>query len=352
MAEKVHPTSTTTVVTTAEQEESIDTRQLKEGGGGEQDPKAAKMHPEQKAGGTRTQKPHGVVSSSSKKWIAFAVVLMVFAGGMTGLLFFLYQQDEEHDDDSTSHTDGMPNTLTVNSSSSDNGEGFYEPTYYPTIDNNGIESNWYNTSDELDHMLEISNECHINPTLLSFTKAYDCSEITGGDSPNSYWDNELFHCRLDQRPCDVDVGEGRHRYRKNKRNLRQLYNTLEYPFTLTLSDGKNVSIPLDQGGHDVGAHEVWLYVDSDGGSNNTAPKNVCVTSDSEGYKNKATCVGYYPLGVGSIEDLNDFVFGSLVCPEEYDWGESVTLYVIVDGVLVDSCPPQIARDCRDCAKDG
>ena len=46
-------------------------------------------------------------------------------------------------------------------------------------------------------------------------------------------------------------------------------------------------------------------------------------------------------------DWNDYKFGSLICNLD-DWDDDDFLFIIIDGVVVDSCPPYLSEECRTC----
>ena len=161
-----------------------------------------------------------------------------------------------------------------------------------------------------------------------------CSVVVDNpDHPNSFWDNDKFLCRFDERPCSWVLD----------RNLAQPSRLILHDKTIDIkrsyeADPTEVGIMLGNNDMRTACYEFWSenhwYYMGDlsllaGGSSH------CFGRRNE---NGVACeeFGEYP------PDVNDYAFGSLKCCE----GTEVS--IIIDGVLVDACPRTLAESCRDC----
>ena len=119
---------------------------------------------------------------------------------------------------------------------------------------------------------------------------------------------------------------------------------------------------IDGGGNNNGilqvplgdAGEVWLMA-ADWNGNTVNQGHSCFGFYAEGhwYTSKGDLVRdpYNGENIKEIHpgigiDVNDYLFDSLVCCEPQD--DNFRIYIIIDGVLVDSCPKEISQNCRQC----
>lgn len=182
-----------------------------------------------------------------------------------------------------------------------------EPYYVDQRSSDG--SSDYRLPDSIEYETEEAVLCKVPPYEL--LPDIRCDALKDRGHTNSYWDNERFLCRLNERPCDAGP---------------------RTTFQMDLgSDGGILNL---QGP----AREVWA-----------------VSADKEGrLKGEGSCFQYfwsenkwhYPPIPSPMDTLADYVFGSLECYRQSD--DDDRFYIIIDGVLVDSCPKRISEDCRIC----
>ena len=150
-----------------------------------------------------------------------------------------------------------------------------------------------------------------------------CRGVVQGDHVNSYWINEHFLCRTHQRPCEA-----------SEPVLFMCFGR-EMSITSTFH-----CIDFNTEEDELGPAEVWVVRTDKNGQVKTRPWNSEYRFFSEGR-------WFSDSDEGAIgEDFNNYRFGSLTCGAWDDNNDY--LFIIVDGVLVDSCPKSIAQQCRDC----
>lgn len=157
----------------------------------------------------------------------------------------------------------------------------------------------------------------------------ECDDLESGHT-NYYWGNDNFLCRLNERLCDTESEN----------------------FEMDL--GSDGVLKIDNGSWDYGDAEVWaVFADNTGQMWNgeTDDRNYCFRFRAEGHWYYFGAVspgpndGFYEL-ISPGVDVNDYEFGSLECCDPQD--EDSRFYIIIDGVLVDSCPESVGDKCRDC----
>ncbi|KAL9180678.1 hypothetical protein ACHAXT_011131 [Thalassiosira profunda] len=147
-----------------------------------------------------------------------------------------------------------------------------------------------------------------------------CDRFMAQDNrTNSYWKNENFLCRTNERPCEATSPE------------------------LHLNLGNGMNITFDAGRpdlYDFGPTEVWHVRTDANGTMKVTPWNSPYRFYGEGrwFSDADT------FAVG--EDLDNYYFGSLACLGPQDDDDFV--FIVIDGVLVDSCPKSVAEECRVC----
>ena len=201
--------------------------------------------------------------------------------------------------------------------------------------------------------------CVIHPYAQNL-EPLECSELTShGDNdnnnPTSYWNDESFLCRLQVRPCDTDFSSFRLAWQGEfQMNFPEKFGVLDFESADEDDDGDNV---LD-------ASKVWvvmtdlknnqLQLEYDGNSRYNT-EQASFQSSEEG--NITQIIYLQPLHSdyqfiyqqpalyhGDYNNYNDYVPGSLTCYNDPD----IRIYIIIDGVLVDSCPKTIVEGCRNC----
>ena len=181
-----------------------------------------------------------------------------------------------------------------------------------------------------------TNRCDI-PPYEQLLQPSSCTDLRRNSShPNAFWDDEDFLCRLDERPCGTTrLGNG---YIINLANRSDFVDLYYLPAFRPGDDGK-----------------VWVAIantDESACFGFRAEGHWYVFGDFEELDLPTPCDGTdgewcelllsTPYTRGVAPDLNDYEFDSLRCCE----GSEV--YIIIDGVLVDSCPKDLAKQCRNC----
>ena len=182
---------------------------------------------------------------------------------------------------------------------------------------------------ELEPFMQASEQCNV-PAYSRNPSPFMCEEIVPGH-PNSYWYNELFLCRLNNRPCDNGID---YVHNPGEIDTMDLGADIGNGNTVVRNPVNAVSKP-----HDYGAGEVWMFATDRNGEPIVQVPEECYRFYSEGYWR------FVEETLG--EDYNDYLFDSLQCCDD-DEPENVRIFVLIDGVLVDSCPKRFSHNCRHC----
>lgn len=155
-----------------------------------------------------------------------------------------------------------------------------------------------------------------------------CVSVVDGIA-NSFWEEDNYLCRMNVRPCDHVRGDdcavfGFHA------DGGELFMDLRGAGLL------NFDI-IQHDSHDWGASEVWI---------------VFATNEGTPQSNFRSCFRFRAEGrefrseewAGVSFDVNDYEIDSLECCEPQD--DNSRIYIIIDGVLVDSCPKSVIEGCR------
>jgi hypothetical protein len=190
--------------------------------------------------------------------------------------------------------------------------------------------------DKLDADKVGTHRCVI-PSYEELLVPASCTDLTRNSShPNAFWDNGDFLCRLDERPCaSTRPGNGYVVNLANRTDFVKLYN---YPSFRPGDDG-NVWVAIantDESGCFGFRAEGHWYVFGD--LEELDLPTPCDGSDGE----LCELLLRTPYTGEVAPSLNDYEFDSLKCCEES------RVYIIIDGVLVDSCPKDLAKECRTC----
>ena len=147
-----------------------------------------------------------------------------------------------------------------------------------------------------------------------------CEELLEQDRhTNSYWENKNFLCRTNERPCEA--------------------TSSSIPEMDLGSTSFRMTIKFDTEHSDYGPSEVWhVRTDSYGNTKMSWNSPYRFYSESQWQWFNASNVGNW--------DFNDYRFGSLECLDPQDADDFV--FIVIDGVLVDSCPKSVAEECRIC----
>jgi hypothetical protein len=183
-----------------------------------------------------------------------------------------------------------------------------------------------------------SSMCDIPPYEHLLVPA-SCADLRGDTKhTNSYWENEDFVCRLNERPCDATP-------------------SVENSFIVNLAeDDEYIDLYYLPAFTPGGDGEVWVAIAN---TNETAcfalraEGHWCLFGSLEALDLPTTCDGsdgqwcesvlVSPYISGNVApSFHDYEFDSLRCCD----GSKV--YIIIDGVLVDSCPKDVAEQCRHC----
>jgi hypothetical protein len=179
---------------------------------------------------------------------------------------------------------------------------------------------------DFDALAEAADRCGVAPYGQVPDLSYpDCRAIQPGHT-NSYWENENFLCRLSQRPCDV------------RDYTPPPGSTFDDDYYMDLGDEGMLYLQQDSIPTWRDPAKVWAFFADSAGNAKGPSWSSCYRFYSEGRQHVGQCSGslYY----------SDYMFESLVCCEPQD--DDSRLYIIIDGVLVDSCPKRISRECRQC----
>lgn len=173
----------------------------------------------------------------------------------------------------------------------------------------------------------IEDDCGINP-YEQLSEPATCEKVLSGTNTNSYYENNNFLCRTAERPCDADENSSWNFEAGDSGDL-----------VIDLGNNGVLSFSEDEDG-ELGSPEVWvLLADDEGNPVDGTDFDECFRFSSEGIIFSSEN-GY------SGGDVNDYEFGSLECCSDYD--SDARVYIVIDGVVVDSCPPAVAEGCRNC----
>ena len=184
---------------------------------------------------------------------------------------------------------------------------------------------WDPAASNYENYVVPENTCGIQE--YSPVRIASCNVIVDNPGhPNSFWENDKFLCRFDERPCVALPSR-----------LILQEKDIEIPSSY-YADPTEVGIMLGNNDMRTACYEFWSenhwYYMGDlsllvGGSSH------CFGTRNE---NGVECeeFGEYP------PDVNDYGFGSLKCCE------GTEVYIIIDGVVIDACPRTLAESCRDC----
>ena len=251
-----------------------------------------------------------------KNWIKFAVILLL----VLVIVFLVYLLRTQNYSDKDGQQEQQQQ------STGPNGYNHYDGPYYetdePYVDpyHGGGGGGWIEDDVDMESYMQAAERCNV-PPYTGYLDLYPCHEIVPGH-PNSFWYNELFLCRLSHRPCDGGVD-----YEHNPGD----YDVMD--LLLGSGDGNNgiIRVPVFDPG------EVWLFATDKNGQPITQTSDSCHRRFySEGYWRSASNFG----------DYNDYLFDSLICCEPEN--DDVRIFVVIDGVLVDSCPKKFSQNCRLC----
>lgn len=152
------------------------------------------------------------------------------------------------------------------------------------------------------------------PHYQALSSPAECKELTQQGHVNSYWFNKNFLCRTNERPCNAT-------------------GMLE----MVLGNGMVLRFDTLSSQGDLDSSEVWQVRTDKYGNQKMFPWKSRYRFWSEGH--------WYKSEVGQF-DVNDYCFGSLEC---FTQDSDDFFFIIVDGVLVDSCPKSLAEHCRACS---